>query len=147
MTKRDILRQTATLNLQPHKVNDRLFRENDFFDPSDLLQVKYEMLRKVSQEGWDITRAAKTFGFTRPSFYKASAEYQTSGLIGLLPKKTGPKAPHKLTAAVVNYIKESVCRNSKLTAKELSQRVEKKFSLSIHPRSIERVLKSSKKKR
>ena len=44
--KRQILRQTGTLNPRADQVTDELFSGSDFFDPNDLLQVKYEMLRR-----------------------------------------------------------------------------------------------------
>ena len=39
-----ILRQHGCLNARPGDVRDELFLANAFFDPRDLLQVKYEML-------------------------------------------------------------------------------------------------------
>ena len=41
--KHQILRQTDTLNPRADRVTDELFSGSDFFDPNDLLQVKYEM--------------------------------------------------------------------------------------------------------
>ncbi len=46
--KQRVLRQHATLNPRPDGVTHPLFRDSEFFDPRDLLQVKYEMLRLVS---------------------------------------------------------------------------------------------------
>ena len=43
----DILEQ---LSQAPEKVRDPKFREGNFFDPRDVVQVKYEMLRRVSIE-------------------------------------------------------------------------------------------------
>ena len=40
------LRQTQTLNPRAKHVRDLLFLEEDFFDPRDLPQVKYEMLSR-----------------------------------------------------------------------------------------------------
>ena len=61
--KADALRNQGTLNPHPEQVRDGLFLENDFFDARDLLQVKYEMLRKTRVEGECVTRAAAAFGF------------------------------------------------------------------------------------
>ena len=44
------LLEEGTLNPNPGKVHDPKFQENEFFDPRDLVQVKYEMLRRVSIE-------------------------------------------------------------------------------------------------
>ena len=41
-----VLKRTRTLNPRPDAVSDSLFKENPFFDPKDLLQVRYEMLRR-----------------------------------------------------------------------------------------------------
>lgn len=72
------------------------FRDSEFFDPEDLLQVKCEMLRQVEVDKQPVSQAAKTFGFSRPSFYQAQAAFQDSGLVGLLPHKRGPRSGAKL---------------------------------------------------
>jgi len=66
--KRHILRAQGTLNPRPQEVAHALFQESDFFDPRDLLQVKYEMLRQVRVENQAVSHAAEAFGFSRPSF-------------------------------------------------------------------------------
>jgi hypothetical protein len=43
--KRKTLRQQGTLNPRPQDVRHALFLDSDFFDPDDMVQVKYEMLR------------------------------------------------------------------------------------------------------
>ena len=44
-------RQDASLHPHPEQVTDELFSTQEFFDPRDLVQVKYEMLRRVQSEG------------------------------------------------------------------------------------------------
>jgi hypothetical protein len=46
-TKRTFLGQQGVLNPRPEDVQHESFRDSEFFDPEDLLQVKYEMLRQV----------------------------------------------------------------------------------------------------
>ena len=48
------LKRTGTLNPRPGSVSDALFKENPFFDPKDLLQVRYEMLRRHMVEAVSI---------------------------------------------------------------------------------------------
>ena len=48
--KREALRAEGTLSPTPDEVHDPKFQENEFFDPHDIVQVKYEMLRRVSVE-------------------------------------------------------------------------------------------------
>jgi hypothetical protein len=67
--KLQTLQQQGTLNPRPEDVRDELFLQNGFFDPRDLVQVKYEMLCRVETDGKSVTEAATRFGFSRPSFY------------------------------------------------------------------------------
>ena len=89
--KREALQEQGTLNPRPRAVTDPLFAEDSFFDPRDLVQVKYEMLRRVQSEGHSVTDAAAAFGFSRPSFYQALSAFEGDGLAGLVPHKRGPK--------------------------------------------------------
>jgi len=66
--KRHALHQTGTLNPRPTRVTDALFADSDFFDPHDLLQVKYEMLRRVRRDDVTVSQAGRLFGCSRPSF-------------------------------------------------------------------------------
>ena len=100
--KEKALRDCGALNTHP--VADALFSDNDFFDSRDLVQVKYEMLRRVHKEGESVSRAAASFGFSRPSFYKSFGEFEREGVTGLLPRKRGPRSGHKLTAEVLAFV-------------------------------------------
>ena len=85
--KLEALRQQGTLNPRPRDVTDPLFARDSFFDPRDLVQVKYEMLRRVQSEGHSVTGAATSFGFSRPSFYQALEAFEEGGLAGLVPRR------------------------------------------------------------
>ena len=54
----------TTLNPHPERVSDLLFQTYVFFDPCDLVQVKYEMLRRVMVEDQPVVITAATFGFS-----------------------------------------------------------------------------------
>jgi hypothetical protein len=64
--KQAALRQNGALNPHPQHVTDRLFQENEFFDARDLVQVKYEMLRRVRVERAPVSQSAAAFGFSPP---------------------------------------------------------------------------------
>jgi len=145
-SKRRALRQQACLNPRPQTVHDELFRDSDFFDPEDLIQVKYEMLRRVQQDGHPATRAAAAFGFSRPSFYQALSTFQQEGLAGLAPRKRGPKHPHKLTQEVVEFVEQQRRRDPGIRAPALADLIAEKFGTAVHPRSVERSLARSQKK-
>src|SRR5215469_18632074 len=90
-SKRDALKRHGTLNPHPDAVTDPLFETGDFFDRDDLLQLKYEMLRRVTVDKQSVTQSATAFGFSRPTYYQAEADFQRDGLFGLLPEKRGPR--------------------------------------------------------
>jgi len=146
-SKEEFLKKQGALNPHPETVADELFINCDFFDSRDLVQVKYEMIRRVCEDGWSVVRAARTFGFSRVVFYRAKTAFEKFGLPGLLPLRPGPKKPHKLSPDILLYIKKSLEDKAVSNSKELSQTIEQKFEISIHPRTIERAIARMKKKR
>jgi len=141
------LKRTGTLNPRPGSVSDTLFKENPFFDPKDLLQVRYEMLRRHIVEEVSIVDVAANFGVSRPTVYQAQAAFQQDGLIGLIPKHRGPKEGHKLSAEVIEYVRTLRVAEPGLTTVACVQAVQKKFGITVHRRSLERALASKKKPR
>jgi transposase len=141
------LRQLGVLHVRPEDVTDELFRIHEFFDARDVVQVKYEMVRRVQVDGQAVAHVAKAFGFSRPSFYQSLEVFQQQGLAGLIPKRRGPTRAHKLSDEVLKYIDELQTLDEALRAPDLSQRVLEKFGLSVHPRSIERAVQRRKKGR
>ena len=69
------LRVCATLNPHPERVSAPAFQAGTFFDPRDLLQVKYEMLRLVHTQGASKSDAATLLGMSRPTYYQVEAAY------------------------------------------------------------------------
>jgi transposase len=141
------LKRTGTLHPHPHAVADPLFKENPFFDARDLLQVRYEMLRRHRAERMSILDAAEAFGVSRPTFYQAQAAFDRNGLTGLLPKPRGPKGGHKLSLEVLEYVTELKAAQPGVTTMQCVQAVHDHFGATIHRRSLERALLRSKKKR
>jgi len=141
------LQGRRTLNPRPEGVADELFRRSDFFDARDLLQVKYEMIRRVKVDEAPIADTADAFGFSRPSFYQAQAAFARDGLAGLLPRKRGPREAHKLSAEVMTFIQELRVADRSLSASAIAPRVKERFGFDVHPRSIERALQRQEKKR
>jgi len=144
--KRDALRERGLLNPTPEDVTDEAFQKSDFFDPRDLLQVKYEMIRRVEVEGAAVARAADAFGFSRPSFYEAHRAFSEGGLPALLPKKRGPQGAHKLGPRVMDFIEEARARDAALSMTALVRLVKERFGLTVHRRSVERALARRGKK-
>lgn len=145
--KRQALQESGTINTHAAVVHDSAFVGSEFFDPHDLVQVRYEMLRRVSSEGLSITDAAARFGVTRPTFYKAQADFARAGLVGLLPAKRGPHGPHKITDEVMRFIEQSRQDDPQPDGPALVERIHKHFGLDVHRRTVERAMARPKKKR
>jgi transposase len=141
------LKRTGTLNPRPNSVSDTLFKENPFFDPKDLLQVRYEMLRRHNVDSVSIVDVAAKFGVSRPTIYQAQAAFQQAGLGGLLPKLRGPKGGHKLSDEVLNYVRTLRSAEPRTTTVACVQAVQERFGITVHRRSLERALASKKKPR
>ena len=138
------LRSSGTLNPSSEKVKDPVFQNKDFFDPRDIVQVKYELLRRVQTEGVSVSDAVKSFGFSRLSYYRILAIFNELGLVGLIPQKRGPKQAHKLNDDVVEFMNEKIRKNPSIGTSGLKIAIEKKFKLSVHSRTIERALKKKR---
>jgi transposase len=132
------LRQSRTLHPHPEQVRDPLFTSGSpFFDPRDLVQVKYELLRRVRVDGYSISQATALFALSRPTFYAAQSAWEQAGMSGLLPQSTGPRQAHKLTDEIVAALRPLA---KTMSAAELAAWLQEQQGLSVHPRSIERAL-------
>ncbi|WP_291993195.1 helix-turn-helix domain-containing protein [Candidatus Accumulibacter sp. ACC003] len=140
------LAESGTVNPHAQDVQDAAFIGSDFFDARDLVQVRYEMLRRVRTEGQSIADIATRFGVSRPTFYKVQADFERAGLAGLLPAKRGPHGPHKITAEVMAFIETARTQEEGLEAQVLVERIAQHFGLAVHRRTVERALARSKKK-
>jgi len=141
------LRQRATLNPSPERVSDPLFTASEFFDARDLVQVKYEMVRRVRVDGQPLSHSAAAFGFSRPTLYQAQAAIERGGLAALVPRKPGPRRSHKLDTEVMEFLEALLAEDAALRAVELARRVRERFGRTVHPRSVERALARREKKR
>jgi transposase len=139
------LKKEGSLHPYPDKVRTDLITKSRFFDANDLIQMKYEMLRSVSIDQQSVAEAAHTFGLSRVAYYHAQKQYQQHGLAGLLPRRRGPRRPHKFTPAVMSFIDEHlVATGGRPDWNFLSKQIEDRFGAKVHPRSIERAVKRKK---
>jgi len=138
--KIEALRSCGALNRNPQKVRHPLFTQHDFFDPHDLVQLKYETIRAVEIDDRPIAQASVDFGLSRPTIYEAQENFRYEGLGGLLPHKRGPKKARKLTPEVRLYLEELVASEPDLKSPVLVARVRRRFGIVLHPRTIEKAL-------
>jgi transposase len=112
--KCEALREHATLNSHPEQVTDALFQTQPFFDPRDLVQVKYEMLRRVTVDGQPVGATAAAFGFSRVTLYQLRKRFEAEGLAGLLPQRKGPRRAHKLSDETLTFVLQTLEAEPKL---------------------------------
>ncbi len=145
--KEAALAETRCLNLHPEQVTDPGFLAGEFFDARDMVQVKYEMVRKVKAEGAPVTEAAAAFGYSRPSYYQAATALERSGLEGLVPARPGPRGPHKLTDQILTWAEQQLAAGPGLRPAQLVPLIEEAFGVRVHPRSVEKALARRRERR
>jgi transposase len=139
--RQQALRAQGATHPHAEAVTDPLFRDSAFFDPNDLVQVKYEMLRSVQQEERSVVEAAQASGLSRPAFYVTQELFQREGLPGLLPRKRGPKRPHKLSDEAMAALAQEIQEAGRMfNGEELAALLARRFGVEAHPRSILRRL-------
>ena len=138
--KEAALAQARCLNPHPEQVTDEAFLAEEFFDARDMVQVKYEMVRRVTVDGAPVTAAAAAFGYSRPSYYQAAAALAESGLDGLVPARPGPRGGHKLTGEILTWAEQQLAADPGLRPASLAGPIAAEFGVRVHPRSVERAL-------
>jgi transposase len=135
------------LHPHPERIRDSLFRQGGFFDPRDLVQVRYELLRRHLFDKQPVNQIIRDFGISRQMFYVLLRMFQQNGLAGLLPRKRGPKRAHKCSDAILAFVVARRAESPGRSAKELAEDVGKEFGVQLHPRTLERRLPRQEKKR
>jgi transposase len=145
--KTEALRAQGALHPHPDTVRDPVFGSHEFFDPRDLVQVKYEMLRRVDIDGQSVTQTTEAFGCSRPTFYQAHAAFKSQGLPGLVPRKRGPRSAHKLDETVMAFVHDLRTDDPTLAMTDVLAQIRRRFGVAVHRRSLERALRREEKKR
>ena len=145
-SKSDYLKSVGAWNEKARLVENELFRQNDFFDPRDKVQAKYEMLRAVFFEDLKVSEASRQFGYSRESFYNTANAFREKGLVGLADGKRGPKMPRKLTAKIQQFILDRIDNEPNLSGREISEQIQQEMQVEIHHRSVERFIAKRLKK-
>ena len=139
------LKSQNALHRHPQRVRDPLFADSEFFDPHDLVQVRYEMLRRHRVDGQPVAQVARAFGVSRQLFYLLDEAFQALGLLGLLPRKRGPKQAHKCLRPIVQFLVEQRAMESPVPWITLAEEVQHRFGVCLHVRSLQRALAAGKK--
>ena len=121
------------------------FQSHEFFDARDLVQVRYEMLRRHRVDARPVKEVAASFGLSRQAFYETEAAFEAQGIAGLLPHHRGPKRAHKCTDGGPYFVE--AWRETAPPHERADEAVHARFGIRINPRSIDRALIRRKKKR
>lgn len=148
LSKRSRLRRAGILHPHPERVRDSLFVDHpDFFDSSDLVQVRYELLRAHLLGRQKVARLCHRFGVSRQTFYSLLERFRTQGSGGLLPGRPGPRGPWKLSGEVVSFVRRRLASDDQLSGAVLVPKLEARFGVSLHKRTIEKLLKELRGKK
>jgi transposase len=143
--KIETLKSNGSYNRHASAVISPLFAGNEHFDPHDLVQVKYEMLRAVLRGEMTVSEASRQFGFSRTAYYNVEKSYGAAGVGGLFLQKTGPKSAAKATDEILQFADELRAGDPDITNDQIIKEIRSKKGVSLHKRSLQR--ERSKKKR
>lgn len=141
--KHEFLEKEGLLNKQPKRISPLMFTDNDFFDPFDLPQVRYEMLRSSRIEKKTVAQACKIFGFSREYFYKLERNFMARGLVALLGSPKGRRPLIAINQEIVNFIVHRRIDDSKLSGDDLRKEILKLYKIDCSRRTVERVIEKA----
>ncbi len=117
-----------------------MFLASPFCDARDVVQVEYEMVRRVRGEKVPVAQGARAFGHRRQAVYEIAAALDAGGPGTVVSGKPGPKGPTKLTDEVMGSVDAWRSTEPAIAAWQLAARLRDEVGLVVHPRSIERAL-------
>ncbi len=138
--KKKFLEQEGLLNPKPQRIAHPLFETIDFFDPLDLPQVRYEMIRAARAEKNTVAEACKLFGFSREYFYKLERAFMARGYVALLGSTMGRRPIIALNQEVVNFIVHRKIEEPKLSGENLRQEIQRLYNVDCSRRTVERIV-------
>ena len=78
---------------------------------------------------------AAAHGYSRAAFYLIAAGFEERGMAGLVDERPGRRGPVKLNEEIVGFLREA---DPILSGAVLARRVEERFGISLHRRTVER---------
>lgn len=138
--KNKFLDKEGLLNKKPDRISHSLFKTHEFFDPFDLLQVRYEMLRSVKVDGCSVAKACRTFGFSREYYYKLGRMFTERGFVGLLGAPSGRRPLIALNQELVNFIIHKKLEEPKLSGDNICKQIKKNYHVKCSTRTVERII-------
>jgi hypothetical protein len=138
--KKKFLESEGLLNTRPERVSHPLFLSLDFFDPLDLPQVRYELLRTARAEETSVAEACRLFGFSREYFYRLERTFMEGGYVALLGLPRGRRPLVALNQEIVNFIIHRKLAQPKLSGEELRKEILSLYKVDCSRRTVERIV-------
>src|SRR5262249_34681658 len=130
--RRRSLEAAHLIHPRPEAVTAPLFDGRlPFFSPLDKVQVKYEMLRAHIVDRITVSAAAWTHGSSRADFYRVVDSLVGGGMRGLLDEPRGRRGPLKLTAELLDHLRQA---ESTRSGADLAREIEQLFGIRLHRR-------------
>lgn len=139
-SKTEFLQAQGLINPKPTRVVHPLFQDIEFFDPLDIAQVRYEMLRIARVDGTSVKEACRLFGFSREYFYQLERSFMASGYVGLLGSTKGRRPIIALNQEIVNFLIHRKMTDPQLTGEDLRKEIVDDYQVECSRRTVERVL-------
>jgi transposase len=141
-TKKEFLKKEGLLNPKPQRVSESLFETIDFFDPFDLPQVRYEMIRSARVEEIPVAQACKLFGFSREYFYKFERAFRERGYVAMLGSTVGRRPIIALNQEILTFIAQRKLEQSTISGEKLRQEIQRLYKVDCSRRTVERIIEN-----
>jgi transposase len=138
--KADFLKSEGLLNTRSERVTHPLFETLDFFDPLDLPQVRYEMLRAARVEGVPVAQACRLLGFSREYFYRLEHAFMERGYVSLLGAPMGRRPLIALNQEIVSFVVHRKLEQPKLSGERLREEILQFYKVDCSRRTVERIV-------
>ncbi len=139
-TKQDFLNKEGLANRRAERVTHSLFLTLDFFDPLDLPQVKYELLRAARVDNISVTEACNLFGFSREYFYRLEKAFMKHGYVSVIGSAMGRRPIIALNQEIVSFIVHRKMEEPRLSGMALRKEILQQYSIDCSGRTVERII-------
>ncbi len=138
--KTEFLRKEGLLNPRPERVTHPLFETNDFFDPLDLPQVRYEMLRAARVDKVSVAEACRLLGLSREYFYRLERKFLGRGYVALLGSPNGRPPLLALNQEILCFIVSRKLEQPQLSGEQLRREILQLHKVDCSRRTVERII-------
>ena len=138
--KEAALAAARCLNPHPEQVSDPEFLASEFFDARDVVQVKYEMVRKVKAAAPRSPRPPRRSGTPGRRTTRRPPRWSAPGWRGWSRPGPGRAAPTSSPRRSCAWAEEQLAADPGAAPGAAGRPIEESFGVRVHPRSVERAL-------